>query len=257
MLIRRNNHILRVFLAALLAVLLHVGLFFVNPGWISGQAVRPPRSTAVTVSMSYRQPPVPKEKDRAKKQKQTAEKKPQKKLPEKKPEKKKAPDKSHPEPQSPKEETPVKKKVPEPPSSSEKTEGASADEQATEKKSAKKTTSRKHQKAEKNDLVSDTHGKGRTHMKVTREAVPMYKSNPPPRYPKVARIRGYQGKVILSVHVNRNGRVDNIWVFDSSGHRILDKAALETVQKWYFEPGRKGEKKVAMWVKVPVTFQLK
>jgi protein TonB len=42
----------------------------------------------------------------------------------------------------------------------------------------------------------------------------------------MARKRGYQGTVILSVLVNREGRVDNLWVFESSGYNILDNAAL-------------------------------
>ena len=89
-----------------------------------------------------------------------------------------------------------------------------------------------------------------------QEAVPLYKINPPPRYPRTARRRGAQGTVILSVYVDAQGRVDNLWVFESSGFRVLDNAALEGVKKWSFEPGRKGDTKVAMWVNVPVRFEL-
>jgi TonB family protein len=37
---------------------------------------------------------------------------------------------------------------------------------------------------------------------------------------------------------------------------MLDRAALNSVRKWYFEPGRKGTENIDMWVKVPVTFKL-
>jgi len=89
-----------------------------------------------------------------------------------------------------------------------------------------------------------------------QEAVPFYKINPPPRYPRTARRRGIQGTVVLSVYVDVQGRVDNLWVFESSGYRVLDNSALEAVKKWSFEPGRKGDTKVAMWVNVPVRFEL-
>lgn len=88
------------------------------------------------------------------------------------------------------------------------------------------------------------------------EAVPLYKMNPAPDYPRAAMKRGYEGTVILSVLVNENGRVDNIWVFESSGYNMLDNAAVKAVKDWIFEPGMKGSKKVEMWVRVPVMFNL-
>ncbi|NLD37741.1 MAG: energy transducer TonB [Desulfatiglans sp.] len=89
------------------------------------------------------------------------------------------------------------------------------------------------------------------------EAEPLYRVNPEPPYPKMARKRGYQGKVLLSVLVNKEGRVDNLWVFESSGYNILDNAALEAVKDWLFEPGRQGDNPVEMWVQVPVKFEIK
>jgi len=89
-----------------------------------------------------------------------------------------------------------------------------------------------------------------------REAVPLYRINPPPRYPRTARRRGAQGTVVLSVYVDEQGRAANLWIFESSGYRVLDNAALEAVKKWSFEPGRKGDTRVAMWVNVPVRFEL-
>jgi protein TonB len=91
---------------------------------------------------------------------------------------------------------------------------------------------------------------------VIRKAKPMYRRNPPPRYPRLARKRKYQGIVILEVFVNQDGSVGDIKVFKSSGYAILDKSALRSVRKWDFEPGKRGDKKVGMWVRTPVRFQL-
>lgn len=92
---------------------------------------------------------------------------------------------------------------------------------------------------------------------VTREAFPLYKTNPLPVYPRDARKRGFNGTVVLSVFVDESGRVKNLSMFTSSGFRILDDAALNAVKNWLFEPGMKGNRKAAMWVRVPIRFELK
>lgn len=86
------------------------------------------------------------------------------------------------------------------------------------------------------------------------KATPLYKLIPKPRYPRLARTRGYQGTVHLNVLVGDDGMVKDLQVASSSGHPILDRSALESVRKWIFEPGKKGTTKIAMWVSVPVTF---
>ena len=90
-----------------------------------------------------------------------------------------------------------------------------------------------------------------------RQAVPLYLRNPPPEYPHAARRRGYEGTVIMEVLVDREGRVEKLRVLESSGHDMLDRAAMGAVKGWTFEPARRGEEKVDMWVKVPLTFRLK
>ncbi len=91
---------------------------------------------------------------------------------------------------------------------------------------------------------------------VIRKAKPLYRHNPPPRYPRLARKRKYQGVVILEVFVNRDGSVGDTKVFKSSGYAILDKSAMKSVKKWEFEPAMRGDDKTEMWVRVPVRFQL-
>ena len=88
------------------------------------------------------------------------------------------------------------------------------------------------------------------------EARPLFQQNPAPKYPRVARKRGYQGTVILEVLVDRTGDVEDVKVHQSSGFRVLDKAALASVKHWVFMPGRRGDDTVAMWVRVPIAFRL-
>lgn len=87
-------------------------------------------------------------------------------------------------------------------------------------------------------------------------ARPLYLQNPPPAYPEKARRRNLQGTVVLEVRVTAEGRVAHLQVKESSGHGILDKAALAAVQQWVFEPGRRNGSPVAMAVLVPVRFAL-
>ena len=89
------------------------------------------------------------------------------------------------------------------------------------------------------------------------EAIPVYRENPAPRYPRTARRRGYEGAVLLEVLVNREGKVKELRIFRSSGYPVLDKAALSSVKKWIFEPGKRGDESIEMWVKIPVSFRLK
>ncbi len=89
-----------------------------------------------------------------------------------------------------------------------------------------------------------------------KEAVPLYRENPPPAYPRVARRRGSEGTVLLEVLVTEEGRVGVLRVAESSGHTSLDKAALRAVEAWRFRPGRRGDRAVAMRVLVPVRFRL-
>ncbi len=90
-----------------------------------------------------------------------------------------------------------------------------------------------------------------------REAIPLYRDNPPPRYPRIARRRGYEGTVVLEVLVNTEGKVADYRIIQSCGHSVLDRAAMNSIRNWLFEPGMRGDKKVEMWVKVPIRFELK
>ncbi|HSQ84094.1 MAG TPA: energy transducer TonB, partial [Desulfobacterales bacterium] len=94
-------------------------------------------------------------------------------------------------------------------------------------------------------------------LKTIHEAIPIYRSNPSPKYPRIARMRGHQGNVLLDVLVNKDGKVHDLKIFKSSGYPLLDNAATSTVKHWLFESGMIGSEKVDMWVRVPIRFELK
>ncbi len=89
-----------------------------------------------------------------------------------------------------------------------------------------------------------------------RDAQPDYAAIAPPSYPRLARRRGWQGVVRLRVRVSPDGRVLDASVEQSSGYRVLDRAALEAVRGWRFRPAVRGGEPVASEVVVPVRFSL-
>lgn len=89
------------------------------------------------------------------------------------------------------------------------------------------------------------------------EAVPLNGDNPPPVYPRLARQRGWEGLVSLQVRVSALGEVEQAWVESSSGHGVLDQAALTAVQRWRFRPAREGARAVSGLARVPIEFRLR
>ncbi|MBW2559987.1 MAG: energy transducer TonB [Deltaproteobacteria bacterium] len=96
-----------------------------------------------------------------------------------------------------------------------------------------------------------------TKKRVTVPPIPCYKSNPSPRYPELARRRGYEGEILLSAMISVDGTVIALKVKESSGHPILDRAAMKAVATWEFEPARRMGTPVTLLVDIPVRFVLR
>ena len=79
---------------------------------------------------------------------------------------------------------------------------------------------------------------------------------PPPRYPDLARQRGWQGTVLLLVQIDAQGVVTNVEVEESSGYQLLDAAAVNAVRQWRYKPARSPAGPVATEELQPVTFRL-
>jgi periplasmic protein TonB len=218
----------RIMAAAFIAIMSHAMIFTMNPSWLAGKKVYDKRPPAITVTMSYKKKPAPPKlppKVTVKKINKKEVIKPRQVI--KTPAPVKVEEKSvAPEPQS--------------------MQNADIQEDVTYSRSAASE--------EVDTQPSETEA---VIPAVITEAEPLYKVNPEPPYPKMARKRGYQGTVILSVLVNKEGRAENLWVFESSGYNILDNTAIDAVKEWLFEPGKQGDTPVDMWVQVPVKFEIK
>lgn len=83
-----------------------------------------------------------------------------------------------------------------------------------------------------------------------------YLNNPKPPYPVLSKRMGEQGKVVVRVLIGVDGTAQQAEIRTSSGYDRLDQAALTTVLKWRYVPGKRGGVAEAMWFNVPINFVL-
>lgn len=83
-----------------------------------------------------------------------------------------------------------------------------------------------------------------------------YLQNPKPPYPALSKRMGEQGKVVLRVLIGVDGTAQRAEISQSSGYDRLDQAALTTVLRWRYVPGKRGGVPEAMWFNVPINFVL-
>lgn len=75
-----------------------------------------------------------------------------------------------------------------------------------------------------------------------------------PRYPGFDLLYRISGTVTLLTLVGTDGRPRDIKVETSSGHRELDRAALEAVSTWSFTPETKNGLAVEGYIRTPINF---
>jgi periplasmic protein TonB len=82
--------------------------------------------------------------------------------------------------------------------------------------------------------------------------------NAPPQYPLEAQNRGWEGNLRLRIRFTNEGRVSSADLVSSSGHRLLDDAALEAARQWKIPEnfGWNRTRTVRLTVEIPVEFRL-
>ena len=86
------------------------------------------------------------------------------------------------------------------------------------------------------------------------DSQPLYRENPPPGYPEIARQQGYEGVVLVGAEILVNGHVGETVIRKSSGHTVLDQSAIQAVKTWKFEPAKKSGIPYKTWAELPVKF---
>lgn len=89
------------------------------------------------------------------------------------------------------------------------------------------------------------------------ESPPDFAGNLPPAYPPEAYLRGIEGRVLLRLFISETGRVERVEMLVSSGHEILDRAAVEAVRRWRGTPAYRAGVAVPTVEQLPVLFRLR
>lgn len=78
----------------------------------------------------------------------------------------------------------------------------------------------------------------------------------PPEYPAISRRMGEEGKLVLRVELDEEGRIDTAKVISSSGYERLDNAALTAVKNWQCNPSLRNGQPVRAVALQPFNFVL-
>ncbi|MCK6443222.1 energy transducer TonB [Elstera cyanobacteriorum] len=85
---------------------------------------------------------------------------------------------------------------------------------------------------------------------------PTFRHRPAPAYPAQAQRDEIEGTVRLKLLIGADGRVAEVSLLRSSGHRLLDQAALSAARAWVLEPAHQNGTPTPAWAEVEVPFRL-
>ena len=89
------------------------------------------------------------------------------------------------------------------------------------------------------------------------ETAPDLSRSTPPVYPAEARRSHLEGTVLLSVSISATGTVTSVVVHRTSGHPILDAAAVNAVRQWRGVPRMRAGVAVESVETLPIVFRLR
>jgi protein TonB len=89
-----------------------------------------------------------------------------------------------------------------------------------------------------------------------RKARALPGQTPPPVYPTRALRDGTEGTALVLVHLGPDGVPTSTAIAQSSGSRDLDRAAMQAVRRWRFEPAIADGHPVVADVVIPIDFRL-
>jgi periplasmic protein TonB len=74
-------------------------------------------------------------------------------------------------------------------------------------------------------------------------------------YPNLLRDAGIGGTALFWFFINEDGRVVRYDLKQTSGHEALDKAAENVANIMHFSPAWNRDRKVPVWIEIPITFR--
>lgn len=77
-----------------------------------------------------------------------------------------------------------------------------------------------------------------------------------PEYPEIAMEAGIEGTVIVQAFINNKGVVEDTMILKGIPNTGLNEAAEEAVKRTRWKPARQRDKKVGVWMSIPINFKL-
>ena len=74
-------------------------------------------------------------------------------------------------------------------------------------------------------------------------------------YPPLLRDAGIGGEVLVWFFIDETGKVRKTLLKETSGHKALDEAAIKVAEIMEFSPALNRDKKVPVWVQLPISFR--
>lgn len=78
----------------------------------------------------------------------------------------------------------------------------------------------------------------------------------PLEYPDRARQRRIEGRVVVSVLIDTQGRVQEVQILEAEPPNVFNQAVLSSVPNWTFEPAQYRGEPVQTWARIPIPFRL-
>ena len=76
-------------------------------------------------------------------------------------------------------------------------------------------------------------------------------------YPAELRDQGIGGRATVWMHVTVEGRAEYLQIDESSGSAALDAAALRVADVFEFTPAMNRDRRIPVWISLPITFEVR
>lgn len=91
---------------------------------------------------------------------------------------------------------------------------------------------------------------------VALEKEPQFVNQVKPVYPEIARKAGLEGRIVVRVLIDKDGKPKKAQVLKSSGIEAFEEAAIDAVMRSSYSPAIQNGKPVKCWMTIPIKFSL-
>ncbi len=81
-------------------------------------------------------------------------------------------------------------------------------------------------------------------------------SRKPVEYPRRAKAKDIEGYVVISLLIDKSGKVSTARIIESEPAGVFEEKALQTIKTWLFEPAKYKGKAVDSWANQTIRFEL-